>query len=347
MRESRGVRGTFLDRLRSLPFVVGAEAIDAEPASGASRFDATVRVETRTGVYEYLVEVKRSYLDEAITHAIVAAAREAARRNRKMLLFARYIPRPTAQRLMDAGVEFADLAGNVHLNLEPHYHWTVVGNREQKGEGREPVETPATLQLLFSLAAHPESLRWTVCELAGLAGVSKSKAATTRRDLLNGRNIREVDGQAQFADPKAFTDRLLSGYRRILRPRLVIGRFQSPDSEIESFVGRLREQAESGQLRYALTGGLAAYQIQEFYKGRGAAVFVASNEHDLPKRLRLLPDRKGPITLLNAFGDIAYWRTISQVSVAHPWLIYAELMAESDPRAHEAAEELWKDFPGL
>ena len=36
-----------------------------------------------------------------------------------MLLFARYIPLPTAQRLMDAGVDFVDLAGNVHPNLPP------------------------------------------------------------------------------------------------------------------------------------------------------------------------------------------------------------------------------------
>jgi hypothetical protein len=60
--------------------------------------------------------------------------------------------------------------------------------------------------------------------------------------------------------------------------------------------------------------------------------------------LRLLPDRDGPITLLKAFGEIVYWRTADHTNVAHPWLIYAELMAEPDPRAHEAAEELRKEF---
>lgn len=334
----------FLDQLRSLPFVRAAEAIEQKPALDSRRFDATVQVETEAGSYEFLTEVKRSYLDEAITRAIAAAAKNLARRKRKLLLFARYIPQPTAQRLMDADVDFADLAGNVHLNLPPHYHWTAVGNREKQSEGREPIETPATLQLLFTIAAHPESAEWTVRELASRAGVSKSKAASARRELLHDRTIRQVGGRFQFADPKGVADRLLSGYRQILRPRLIIGRFRSPERNIGAFVERLRDEADSGRFRYALTGGLAAYQLQRFYKGEGAAVFVAPNQTSLPKILHLLPDRDGPITLLKAFGEIVYWRTADHASVAHPWLIYAELMAEPDPRAHEAAEELRKEY---
>ena len=336
--------GPFLDQLRSLPFTRSVEAIEQEPADNSRRFDATVQVETEAGSYEFLTEVKRSYLDEAVTRAITAAAKNLTRRKRKLLLFARYIPQPTAQRLMDAGVDFADLAGNVHLNLPPHYHWTVVGNRETQSEGRGSIETPATLQLLFTIAAHPESAEWTVRELASRAGVSKSKAASTRRELLYDQTIRKVGGRFQFADPKGVADRLLSGYRQILRPRLVIGRFRSPESDIESFVERLRNEARSDRFRYALTGGLAAYQLQRFYKGEGGAAFVAPNQTSLPKMLRLLPDRDGPIALLKAFGEIVYWRSAGRTNVAHPWLIYAELMAASDPRAHEAAEELRKEF---
>ncbi len=334
----------FLDQLRSLPFVRAAEAIAQEPALGSHRFDATVQVKTEAGAYELLTEVKRSYLDEAVTRAIAHTAKDLARRKRKMLLCARYIPQPTAQRLMDAGVAFADLAGNVHLDLAPHYHWTVVGNREKQLAGREPIETPATLQLLFTIAAHPESAAWTVREFAGRAGVSKSKAASARRELLHDRTIRKIGDRFQFSDAKGVADRLLSGYRQILRPRLAIGRFRSPERDIESFLGRLRDTATSNQLRYALTGSLAAYQLQRFYRGDVATVFVPPNQTSLPKTLRLLPDRDGPITLLKAFGEIVYWRTADHTNVAHPWLIYAELMAEPDPRAHEAAEELRKEF---
>lgn len=334
----------FLDQLRALPFVRAAEAIEQEATSGSRRFDATVQVRTEAGAYEFLTEVKRSYLDEAVTRAIAAAAKDLAKRKLRMLLLARYIPQPTAQRLIDAGVVFADLAGNVHLDLAPHYHWTVVGNREKQLAGREPIETPATLQLLFTIAAHPESAKWTARELAGRAGVSKSKAASARRELLHDRTIRKVGDRFQFADAKGVADRLLSGYRQILRPRLAIGRFRSAEHDTESFLDRLRDSAKRDQLRYSLTGGLAAYQLQRFFKGDAATVFVPPDQTSLPRTLRLLPERDGPITLLKAFGEIVYWRMADHTNVAHPWLIYAELMAEPDPRAHEAAEELRKEF---
>jgi hypothetical protein len=84
----------FLDQLSASPFVRAAEAVEQEPALGSRRFDAMVR-------------------------AIAVAARDLSMRKRKMLLFARYIPQPTAQRLMDAGVAVVDFAGNVHLQLPP------------------------------------------------------------------------------------------------------------------------------------------------------------------------------------------------------------------------------------
>lgn len=341
--ELSGKLGSWLTLLTALPFVRAAKLIELEPPLGFRRFDAIVRIETTAGVFDYLTEVKRSYLDVAVTRAIAAVAREVARHNRKMLLFARYIPQPTARRLIDAGVEFADLAGNIHLDLDSHYHWTVLGNRERAVAGRESAQTPSTLKMLFAMMANPESAQWTVRELAAEAGVSKSKAASSRRDYLNDGTIREVEGHIQITDPQHLTDQLLSGYRQILRPHLAIGRFRSQERSVEAFLVRLRQEAEVERLRYALSGSIAAYQLQKFYKGSAATAFVQPSSADLLKRLRLLPDREGPITLLKAFGEVVFWRTMDHTSLAHPWLIYAELMSESDPRAHEAAEELRKE----
>jgi len=58
----------------------------------------------------------------------------------------------------------------------------------------------------------------------------------------------------------------------------------------------------------------------------------------------LLPDRSGPITLLRAFGELVFWRQVSSWMVAPPWLVYSELMNADDPRAHEAALELRREF---
>jgi len=338
----------FLAQLRALPFVCKAKPLKLEVREDSKRFDALIRVTTDAGEYEYVAEVKSSYLDLAVTRAILALAKEFVREGKRLLLLARYVPQPTAQQLIQAGVDFIDLAGNANIRMKPHYYWTVVGNREraeQAERGHKTPQTAATLQVVFTIAAHPEAGTWTVRELAAAAGVSKSKAANTRRELLEKGVIRQAGGRFRSADPQDLIDQLLSGYRQVLRPRLVIGRFRPQERDVQEFLARLQKAAStSTRFRYSLTGGPAAYLLQRMYRGRHAPVFVEAAAEDTPKRLRLLPDRNGPVTLLKAFGDMVYWRTVNGTSLADPWLIYAELMTEPDARAHEAAEELRKEF---
>lgn len=334
----------YLGQLKALPFVRKVKPFKLETESKLRHVDALIRVETEAGDRDYYVEVKRSYLDAPITRAVLSLAKDLARQKKKLLLLARYIPRPTAQELIDGGVDFVDLAGNIHLSLKPRYHWTVVGNRESTDRERQPLRTAATLQVLFAIAAHPESAAWTVRELAAAAGVSKSKAASARRDLVREGTIREVERRLQASNPQDLADQLLSGYRQTLRPKLVIGRFRPPERNIEDFLARLRKAAKADSFRYSLSGGPAAYLLQKFYKGTHAPIFIKPVTRDSPQRLRLLPDREGPVTLLKAFGDLVFWSPADGTHLAHPWLIYAELMAEPDPRAHEAAEELREEF---
>ena len=85
---------------------------------------------------------------------------------------------------------------------------------------------------------------------------------------------------------------------------------------------------------------------QPYYRGAQTPVFATDTGPETRRLLRLLPDREGPITLLKAFGDLVFWRELDSVTVAPPWLIYAELMQSPDPRAHEAAEEFHGAFLG-
>jgi hypothetical protein len=43
--------------------------------------------------------------------------------------------------------------------------------------------------------------------------------------------------------------------------------------------------------------------------------------------------------------SIVFWRLVRDLWVAHPLLIHLELLQQDDPRAHEAAERIRKEFP--
>jgi len=347
MNPQNNEREALLDRLRQLPFVR-----DAQLAAGAPQrhlhygdFGPLVRLHTPAGDFEFVTEIKRSYLDLSITNALIAVAKRVKQEeNKPFLLFARYVPRPTGERLIDAEVNFVDFAGNIHVNLEPHYHWTVLGRLEPSRNLKTALPTPATLQVMFTLAARPEAAQWSVRQLAVVAGVSKSKAATARRQIVSEGVFRKHEYKYWPTNPGTLNERLLAGYRQVLRPHLLIRRFRFPDHTAKGFLKRLRSISKQARVRYSLTGGPAAFALQRFYTGPHTPIFIDTVEPDLLRKLRLLPDESGPVTLLRAFGDLVFWRREQDVPLADPWLIYAELMSDPLPRAHEAAEYLRKEF---
>lgn len=322
----------FLARLRELPFVENASfARDSDEA----HLDGRLTIGAGRCFNLNVVE-RRSYLDGATVHALGTLA---ARSARPLIVFARYIPRPSGERLIAAGVNFVDEAGNVHLTLGKKYSHTILGQRQSGPAGHDVRLTAAQVQVLFARAADPALLNRPVREIARQAGVSKSKAAQIRQELAKySSRLRSPQGTAA---PVA-SDQLLSGYSGILRPKLFAGRFRAAETEADRVLEGFRNAPDG--IRFSLTGAVGANQLQHFYRGPDIVLFIDAAGDAVRRAWRLMPDQNGPIALLRAFGELPFWRTVNGLTVAHPWLIYAELMHSEDPRAHEAAEELRSEY---
>jgi hypothetical protein len=295
--------------------------------------------------------VKRSYLDRSMVNAVIGqiqGERKAARggggpsvTNGETLLLAPYLATPTAKSFIDAGISFADEVGNIHLALGDEYNWTVIGERKPPKPSESERMTPAAVQLLFQFAVNPESVHWTVRDLAVAVGLSKSKVAELRLQFAH-EGVFTAQGAERSPDAtREVKDRLVSGYNQILRPKLVLGRFRYQEPSVDQFVARLTRDAAAQKIPYALTGGPAADAMQHFYRSSEVPVFLNAEHH---RALRLLPDRTGPVVLLKPFGSLVYWREFEGKMVAAPWLVYAELLNGSDPRAREAAEEIRREY---
>lgn len=331
-----------LAHIRDLPFVRKLEYRPAKARGGAS-YDGHLKIRTSSDTFSLIVEVKKSYLLDASVNELQSRA-DRLPASQRVVLLARHVPRPIAERLISSHISFADLAGNVHLELGDRYNWTAIGRPEMKPFSVRRAATPAQIQLLFQFATNPDSVNWPVRRLEKAAGIGKSKAAQARKQLIaEGLLVRE--GKKYKPGPAALlSERLVAGYAQVLRPKLLLGRFRYPEKRQEDFLRRLFGEAQSMPLRYALTGGVAADALQHFYRGPEIPLFIGPWNRSVPERLRLLPDREGPVMALRAFGDVVFWRETGGHMIAPPWLIYAELLASGDPRAHEAAAELRQAF---
>jgi hypothetical protein len=319
-----------LKRIAALPFVRGIRLLNS-----------AVDIKTPGGRYRLSVEVKRSYLDRSILNTLTGQARKKGKGTDGRLLIARYVPAALGEQLVDAGISFVDDPGNLHLQLGAKYSWTILGKREPRAMAEAERTTPATIQLLFQFATTPESAAWTVRDLERSAGVSRTRTAQIRSQFIREHLLMVRAKKTEFDITPQVADRLVAGYNQILRPKLVLGRYRFQDSSPEEFVARLSREAAKRKLRYALTGGPAADAMQHYYRGSDVPVFLNAED---ARGLRLLPDRNGPVMLLRPFGELIYWREFEARMVAPPWLVYAELLNSSDPRAREAAEELRGKF---
>lgn len=337
-----GLRGGYERQISSLDFVKRVRW-QLAPSEGS---DALLTVDTPAGPFRYQVETKRSYLSRALTNAIIStASRLTAGDGAKLLVLAPYISRPTGERLAEAGVNFLDEAGNMNIQAGPNYHTLVLGRQEPKRPSEARAASPATVQVLFALIAKPESANWAVRKLAQFAGVGKTAVAEVRERLVREGMMQRVrTGGFRVGNTKELEERCLTGYSQILRPRRLIGRFRGLERDPAKQLRALSTAFEKSGVRWATTGAPAAYELQRFYRGEELPLFVSAETHDLQRSARILSDQNGPIVLLRPVGELSFWRTDQDTPVAHPWLIYAELMNNSDPRAIEAGEELRREF---
>jgi len=334
----------FLEQLKALPFVTDLD-FSPEVRRNEGEIDGILKVRAPKGTYRFLVEQKRSYLDRGVLNALIAQAKFYAAEHREpLLLLARYIPSPSAERLIQSGVNFVDQAGNMHLVLGPNYERTVVGAKQNTSGTKEPRISPAISQVLFAFGAAKDAGSWSVRKLADFAGLSKSNVAKVEQQLVAQSVLIESEKGFRLRDRSKLPEQLLQGYELALRPKLFLGRFRSPAPEIDEMLAGIRKALAKESVRWSVTGGPAAYLLQKFYRGLELPIFIESLSDQLRRQLRIIPDKSGPLIFLRSFGSVPFWRDSGSFPIAHPWLIYSELMYSSDPRAHEAAEEFKREY---
>lgn len=120
------------------------------------------------------------------------------------------------------------------------------------------------------------------------------------------------------------TPAMRSGLEHVCHFQLVA----SIDVEIS---GRVSEDRARPQPR---TFGLSRSAPRKYWFGSFVPILKKPTSVQNPGRSSCLP----------SFGTVPFGRETEPFPVAPPWLIYSELMYCSDPRTHEAAEEIEREF---
>jgi hypothetical protein len=325
----------YLTHLRALPFVRKAEIRAVQPRMGPHRPDAVLRLRTPRGNHDLWVEVKRTHLTYVLVDGILARVGKMA--ERPWILFAPYVGQQMGRHLAAFGVNYVDAAGNCRLRIGDDYLATIQGQRPARaGTQGRGIGVPG-YQVLFAILAKPGLLNAPIRTLADAAGVGKTAAGDTIARLEHEGLIAAGRRRRHLLNPQPILDRWLAGYATTVRPRLLIGRYRTEDTDPGALENRI-EKALGNTITWAWGGGAAAMRLTKHYRGEETVLHVEDPPADLARRLRALRAQDGPLTILRAPGKIGFEGALPRT--VHPLLAFTELLATGKERAREAAQEI-------
>jgi len=320
----------YLERLRALPFVKGVEARDGH-----------LSLRTPKARHAFAVEIKSVPLTRAAALSAIAGAQRKPGEPR--IVFSPYVSQPVGQLLASQNVGYVDLAGNGHVAVGRDYLVHVEGRRRQMAPRSGRGLGARSYQVLFALLARPELAAAPIRSLAEASGVRKTATADLLKRLRGeGFVLRDQSG-LRLARASALMDRWVAGYTDQLRPRLLMGRYRAAAREPSAFEKHV-EATLGNQRTWAWGGASGGYRLTEHYRSSTTILHLAGPVTAVQRQLDLLPARDGPIVVLGTPGPLGLEGPVPHV--AHPLLVYTELLVDGDERALEAAAEIRSRFLG-
>jgi len=352
MKTEREILETCLAHLRALDAIKRVDA--KERATGLPPgADATLVLSTNAGQLVYVVEIKRTVTAAELPHLLQQLARYSQRRKTKSILLTNYISSNLAERLIEAGVNFADAAGNAYLNWPGKLHIQIQGKKSAQMDDAksERLAQPSGLRILFVLLTQPPHQWGTYRGIATAAGVALGSIARVMRELKDkGYVIEERRDEWRLTQKRKLLDLWVEGYGARLRPSLLIGRYQPSEARVERTLQTLQSELASKKISWTLTGGFAADVLTHHYRGEQLVFYAYEWPLEIPRRLKWLPAERGPVTVLREFSPLVAFHLKSQAAqpIAHPLLVYAELIFQGRERELETAKILYdKHLSGL
>ena len=332
------------------------KAVVRPPAGPLARFDGLLTVRVAGKAVRYLVEEKRHFRHQDA--AVVAeqlnrwrAALPRTHRDDRILLLAPHVREQQDPVLERAGIDYIDLAGNVHLNA-PGLFVHVQGRRPPKERATGPARPhKGWVRTVMALLVRPDLAQAPYRVLADEADVALGTAAKCMTDLALRGLLRGQQGKRRLPDRPGLIALWVQAYIEALRPKLVERRFQVRADEKPQIWARLQTVLGERGERWALTGADAAGLRDHYFRAEETEIYALVRlleGREVQKALVAQPAaRGGNLLVIEPPGPLAIpTAEIDVVPTAPDLLAYAELRYRGTGQALEAAELLLPKIVG-
>ncbi|MCK9304106.1 MAG: type IV toxin-antitoxin system AbiEi family antitoxin [Bacteroidales bacterium] len=245
--------------------------------------------------------------------------------------------------LINAGVAFMDMAGNISLDL-PGMSTLITGRKLSKGL-RQPTIGRAFqtsgLKLIYAFLTDLDScdnlkdalINQSFRSINQQTGISLGSIGWILQDLRDAGFI-VMDGKTRLLmDRKKLFNKWVAGYIDRLRPKLLTKRFSvSSNDWWKSVHLNIPDQLWGGEV--------AASKLTRFLKPQIVTIYTNLGIDDLILDAGLRVDQDGEVELMHSFWK----KPIVHKDCTHPILVYADLLASDIDRNRETAHKIYDEY---
>lgn len=318
----------------------------------------------------YLVETKR-HAPQANLGALIDRVKRLGG-SAPGLLAADYINPAMAEKLKQADIEYIDTAGNAYINRQPVY--VLITGRKKRDISIAPEQgqinrafEPKGLLVTYSFLANPSLVSKPYREIAQVSGVAVGTVGWVMNALKAGEYLHQnaETGERNISNYHRLLDRWVSAWPEKLRHKHLLGRFTAKDNNWWKNTDiRQYEACWGGETAASVYTKRLQPQITTAYVPKSNLKELIRDSR-LSKAANQSQERSGLVYLYSPFwitsnrkggsgeNDQTMYEARSRhwpidakaaAELAHPIIVYADMIATGDPRNLEIAQLLRHDY---
>jgi hypothetical protein len=301
------------------------------------RADATLMIKTAEKELRFIAEIKATITPNVLMLVgDYKPYRQIGTNRTKWLLVTKLIPPQFAKILREREIPFIDTAGNAYID-EPPIHIDIQGRRPEGMEWPKLAEKgilrQAGLRVVYALICKNELVNATYREIAEAAGTALGTVDRVFKDLRKRRFIIETGNRGRrLTDRRELIGWWVKEYAEKLRPKLLLGKFETDDYEKFRLTDITKFNAKWG-------GEMAAAEMTNYLRPEIYTIYARKPINDLILQIKLRARPLGKIEIRERFWKFEDERRSKEL--AHPILVYADLLATGDPRNIETAKIIY------
>ncbi|MGB6152021.1 MAG: type IV toxin-antitoxin system AbiEi family antitoxin [Pricia sp.] len=255
--------------------------------------------------------------------------------DRPIIVIADFISKNATEALKGIGINYIDTAGNAfikHKDLVFLIEGQKKVNKEKTNQPRAFQE--AGIKILFHLLSNPEHLQDTYRTIADKADVSLGSVSHVMAELEHLNFLLKTKDKRILKNKKELLERWIVEYNTILRPRIVRKRMRFVIADDVRNWRNINTHNNNGVIFWGGEPGGAL--LTNNLRPEKFTVFTNLELAEVSKALRLVPDQKGEVEVLQKFWNSDFENT----DIAPTLLVYADLINSGLGRNIETAKQI-------